>query len=730
MHKKIVIRAIVGLLFLFSIHAAIPEVEADTSTIQSYERFALVIGNENYEIDPLIHPVDDARAIRDFLVSANFKVIYAENATVRTMREKIAEFMQYVTRKNKSVAFIYYSGHGVQEKSETQHGDLTNYLMPINNAKLKDISDLDYDSISLNKLLTKLNEKNHGLNIALIDACRTGFPAKKSGDHPIGNISAEGVYIAYATASGLEASDNGLFSKSFIKNASKQLKLQDIFINVKNDLSHTSQRPMIADGTVGSPFYFTGSSEDNPQVLKMNFFRAKFYEQKAIVAFNKGDKDLLEYRKAWLYGLEAEKLKVPKKKTTLEQSTRNQLTSLSIKILNINKSRLANKTTINTTLKQLKQTLNRHEDNVMLNGHDSGVWTLSYNVDGSMLVSGSGDKTIKLWDIKSRQLKQTLEGQEGGVWALSHSPDGSVFVSGAFDGTIKRWDAKSGKLKQTFKGHEDTIFALSYNSDGSIFASGSINGAIKLWDTKSGQLKQILTKNEKGIETLSYSPDGGTLAAGLFDGTIKFWDTKSGKLKRTLKGHEERVLALSYSPDGRVLASGSKDKTIKLWSTKSGKLKQTLKDHENVIKALTYNPNGSVLASGSYDKTIKLWDAKSGKLIQTLKGHNKEINTLSYSPDGRVLASGSWDGSIRLWTSAMLKTQDLFYKYDPEQVSAALQLLWEMGLDEDNLTFVHENHYNKKSESLPLQAFRQQEKIKIDDVIQWLEKEKAYKNGH
>ncbi len=185
MHKKRVIKAIVGLLILFSVTqidssdlsthilevaqvdikshggaalvSTIDDIAIETTdvidilTTYNHERLALVIGNENYDVDPLLHPVEDARTVRNFLVSKGFTVIYAENATMRVMSEKIAEFMKSV--KQDSVALIYYSGHGVQEQSEKQHGELTNYLIPINNIRLKDISDLDYDSISLNKLL-------------------------------------------------------------------------------------------------------------------------------------------------------------------------------------------------------------------------------------------------------------------------------------------------------------------------------------------------------------------------------------------------------------------------------------------------------------------------------------------------------------------------------------------------------------------------------------------------
>ena len=1066
MYNKIVSGLIISLLFFFSIEG----VAKETATLQNYERFALVIGNKDYTNSPLINPVNDARAMKKFLVSRNFSVTYVENANLQMMESKIEEFIEHLRKAKKSVAFVYYSGHGRQEISR-RYKEPTDYLIPINNQKIKTITALDYHSVSLNQLLSKLDEINHGLNIVLIDACRNKLPSftKSMGRTTFIPIPAKGIFLAYATTSGTQAFDNSLFRKSFIKHASQPQRLTDIFSQVKRELNGTSQRPSIYDETVGDDFYFTGGAGDRLEVLEANYYRAKTYEEKSLLALEKGDTNanLTEYRKAWLYGLEAKKLRVPQGQAALKEQTLNQLTSLSADALNPEKYSMPAPLDIGSatytltyspdghilasgaedgTIRfwdaksgQLKQTFKAHSNSIYalsynadgsvlasaseqviklwdtksilrqpkqrLEGHNdlvevlvyspdgsilaSGAWdhtvklwdaksgklkktlkghkgpveALSFNPNGRVLASASSDKTIKLWDVESGQLKQTLKGHDAWVYALSYSPNGRILASGSldktiklwnaesgqlkqtlkghkglikslsyvFDGrvlasassdkTIKLWDAKSGELKQTLKGHkgavkalsynthdsvlasvasdkmiklwdvklgklkqivegnerstnvdaadysqddltqslkvikpfkqmlkghkapiealiyspngrvlasasrdntiklwdstlsqlkqtlkghEGSVYALSYRSDSRMLASASKDNTIKLWDTQSGQLKQTLKEDEentelvryrpngtilcatglgdngRSIETISYSidntmliagskngmiklwdvksgqlkqtlkghkssvkalntsPDGRMFASGSLDGTIKLWDVKSGRLMQTLKGHTDEVYVLSYSPDGRVLASGSKDNAIKLWDTQSGELKQTLRGHEDTVYALSYRPDGVVLASGSWDKTIKLWEIKSGdyQLKQTLKGHETSVLALSYSPDGNVLASATENGVIRLWTASMLKTQDLFYKYDPKQVSAALQFLWEMKLDDDGLTFVHsvrkpslyprQGRYYADTHFLSLLDYPDKEKTKTDQLIQWLENKQAY----
>jgi len=271
MLKKILTLTLLTLyLFSDSTSRAVKVVEDDR---QTYERVALVIGNDSYEEFKLSNAVDDSRAMRDFLISKKFKVIYAENADERTMRSKQEEFLSSLSQK--SIAFVYYSGHGVQEKSKKYNGEVTNYLIPVDNKKLKSVTDLDYNTLSLNKLLTVLDEKNHGLNMVLIDACRSGLGRSfsRSGSSTLANVSAKGIFIAYATSSGTTASDNGRFRKSFIENANQPLKLNDIFENVKMDLNDMSQRPSIHDDTVGT-FYFTEKSKnDSANIVERIVYR-------------------------------------------------------------------------------------------------------------------------------------------------------------------------------------------------------------------------------------------------------------------------------------------------------------------------------------------------------------------------------------------------------------------------------------------------------------------------
>ncbi|MDM3857430.1 MAG: hypothetical protein PT120_21700 [Aphanizomenon gracile PMC649.10] len=282
-----------------------------------------------------------------------------------------------------------------------------------------------------------------------------------------------------------------------------------------------------------------------------------------------------------------------------------------------------------------------------LNGHSDLVRSVAYSPDGQTLASGSGDKTIKLWDVKTGNLLQTLTGHSDLVLSVAYSPDGQTLASEGDD--IKLWNVKTGKLLQTLEGHSSSVWSVAYSPDGQTLASGSKDNTIKLWNVKTGNLLQTLKGHSHWVNSVAYSPDSQTLASGSLDKTIKLWNVKTGNLLQTFTGHSDRVISVAYSPDGQTLASGSEDKTIKLWNVNTGELLQTLEGHSNWVISVAYSPDGQTLASGSKDNTIKLWNVKTGNLLQTLTGHSDLVLSVAYSPDGQTLASGSLDKTIKIW---------------------------------------------------------------------------------
>ncbi|MEH2416635.1 MAG: ribosome assembly protein 4, partial [Nostoc sp.] len=173
--------------------------------------------------------------------------------------------------------------------------------------------------------------------------------------------------------------------------------------------------------------------------------------------------------------------------------------------------------------------------------------------------------------------------------------DGQRLASASGDKTIKLWDVATGKLVQTLTGHSSWVNSVVFSPDGQRLASASWDNTIKLWDVATGKAVQTLTGHTDSVSSVVFSPDGQRLASASGDKTIKLWDVATGKLVQTLTGHTDSVSSVVFSPDGQRLASASRDKTVIVWNLDLNKLVKNSCDllnnylviHPEVMEELT-----------------------------------------------------------------------------------------------------------------------------------------------
>lgn len=292
-----------------------------------------------------------------------------------------------------------------------------------------------------------------------------------------------------------------------------------------------------------------------------------------------------------------------------------------------------------------------------LNAHQSWVRAIAISSDNRYIVSGSKDKTVKIWHLQTGDLIHNCIGHTAWVNAIAISPDNQLIASASNDQTVRLWQMETGELLNEFAKHEAWVRAVAFfppkaktapSSDWTLISSGHDNH-IKLWSSSHLDKEGVLTGHQNWVLSLATSPDGHTFASGSNDRTIGLWDLGTSEAYHFLSGHTDKVLAVAISSNGSMLASSSADRTIKLWNLNTGSLLATLTGHANAVNTICFSPDGKILASGSSDTTIKLWDLDNGQTIDTLSGHGGQVWSLTYSPDGNTLASGSEDGTIKLW---------------------------------------------------------------------------------
>ena len=239
----------------------------------------------------------------------------------------------------------------------------------------------------------------------------------------------------------------------------------------------------------------------------------------------------------------------------------------------------------------------------------SGFVLANLSKDNQLLFTTSEDKSIKVWNANTGKFLYKWKGHFDLINAFVVSPDGCKLISGSRDKTVKLWQLGSdkGQLIHTLIGHQGFIYTLAVSPDWSIAASGSSDKTVFLWDLEKGKLLYTLDKHLGFVRALAFASDGKKLVSGGYDKTVYVWDWKSNNLCYELKGHTRAIMSLAISSDNHILASGSEDCTIKLWDLSTGTLVTTLTGHTGTVTTLAFSPDNQILASGSEDNTIKTW---------------------------------------------------------------------------------------------------------------------------
>ncbi|KAH7377703.1 F-box/WD repeat-containing protein pof1 [Pyrenochaeta sp. MPI-SDFR-AT-0127] len=330
----------------------------------------------------------------------------------------------------------------------------------------------------------------------------------------------------------------------------------------------------------------------------------------------------------------------------------------------------------------------------ILKGHTNGVMCLQF--DDRILMTGSYDATVKVWDIATGQEIRTITGHTQGIRCLQF--DDSKLITGSLDNTIKVWNWRTGELIRTLTGHSHGVIGLHMADK--LLASGSSDNTIIVHDFNNYQRTQLMGHTD-WVNAVKIDLPSRTLFSASDDMTVKLWDLDTHRCIKTYEGHVgqvQQVLPLPHefeidedefvananndTSDTASLASdtsqtfnqplpassfssesesffpndpdrpsppsymltGSLDGTIRLWHVPSGRCVHRFFGHVEGIWSLA--ADSLRLVSGAEDKTIKIWDPRTGKHERTLTGHTGPVTCVGLS-DERVV-SGSEDGTLRV----------------------------------------------------------------------------------
>ncbi|KAM7217735.1 hypothetical protein V8F06_006869 [Rhypophila decipiens] len=251
--------------------------------------------------------------------------------------------------------------------------------------------------------------------------------------------------------------------------------------------------------------------------------------------------------------------------------------------------------------------------------------SLCFTPDGNNLVTGDNNHGIKVWHIRTKigHTLHTPESHHGPISSLDVARDGRIIVSGSRDGTMRIWDWYLDSLDPLrFKltcNIGAVVSKVAISPDIKLVAAGSEDKKTRVFDIRTGDLLYCLEDHLGVVFDVTFSLNVGELITSSADKTIKVWDLNSSHLtgqgagvcKRTLHGHEESVYGVAVTPNSKWVLSGSLDRGVQFWDVRTGYSQFVLRGHESPVTCVAVSPvtgpdNGGLFATASVDE-VYIW---------------------------------------------------------------------------------------------------------------------------
>mmetsp|Transcript_8772 Transcript_8772/g.12995 ORF Transcript_8772/g.12995 Transcript_8772/m.12995 type:complete len:625 (+) Transcript_8772:32-1906(+) len=238
---------------------------------------------------------------------------------------------------------------------------------------------------------------------------------------------------------------------------------------------------------------------------------------------------------------------------------------------------------------------------IELVGHSGPVFSSSLSKDNKWLLTGSADKTIRLWHQRTVSPVVVYSSHEYAVWDVSFSPINYMFASASHDQTAQLWTTDRVSPVRILAGHHDDVECVRFHPNGNYVATASADSTCRLWDINSGEQVRLCLGHQQGVSCLAFSDNGKYLASGGVDGSIYIWSLESGRhIQKFEHGHTERITSISFSPDSKMVCTGAMDKTVRVFDLHHNEPMSTYYTKNTDVYFSEFIDNGVIVSSGCF----------------------------------------------------------------------------------------------------------------------------------
>jgi len=339
-----------------------------------------------------------------------------------------------------------------------------------------------------------------------------------------------------------------------------------------------------------------------------------------------------------------------------------------------------------------------------LGSHDGEVLSVAFDRSGQRVVTGSTDRTVRVWDVRQGTEQACLRGHLDIVNSVAFSPDGRFIASGSADCTVRVWDTARRAEYLRLRDHERDVVDLAFASGGSGIVSASQDGTLRVWDHTGVQLQErpdspqvrkiiaagdgrravtgdywhirfhdLASKAVLTVEPGNPSPSSAEFSvlqppqSDLTTGTFQVSTTREGEQFGAYRCTDVEITDFAVTEDGAQVVAGCWNGDLRIWQVRDGREVNYFTGTGEKAEGLAFSPSenrmiyaqevtclalsrdGKRIVSGASDGTVCWWD------MATLTGkghrcHRSAVRSIAFSPDHTTVASGAVDGEVVVWT--------------------------------------------------------------------------------
>lgn len=292
----------------------------------------------------------------------------------------------------------------------------------------------------------------------------------------------------------------------------------------------------------------------------------------------------------------------------------------------------------------------------VVSGHLGWVRSLAVDPGNEYFATGSGDRTIKIWDLASGQLKLTLTGHIEQVTGLAISPRHPYMFSCGLDKMVKCWDLEQNKVIRHYHGHLSGVYSLALHPKLDVLMTGGRDSVCRVWDMRTKVQVHCLSGHDQTVCSILSQPGDPQVITGSHDSTIRLWDLRTAKTMSTLTFHKKSVRAMALHPFEHAFGSASADNIKKFALPRGEFLHNTLIPQRAIVNAMAINQD-NVMVTGGDNGSLWFWDWTSGHCFQQnetlVQPGSLEaeagINAAGFDVSGSRLITCESDKTIKMW---------------------------------------------------------------------------------